>query len=113
MLAVLQRLKSVVCSAFDPSLRKELPNTIQSSLLRDTMKTVILKSSVDLSFQGGINSGLREIYRLQEPLGTEQMRKAFTILSQKFFGSIFLFTPNTTSVKYLSIIHLTLINRKI
>lgn len=28
-------------------------------------------------------------------LGTEQMRKALTVLSQNLFGSIFLFTPNT------------------
>lgn len=41
MPAILQRLKSVVCSAVDPSLRKELPNAIQSLLLRNVMKTVI------------------------------------------------------------------------
>lgn len=48
------------CSAIDPSLRKELSNTIQRLLLRDRIKTGISKSCAGLSCQGGINNWARE-----------------------------------------------------
>lgn len=75
MSEALQRFQSTVSSAVDSSLRKGLPSSVQSLLLWDTMKIAIQNSCADLNFQGRVNNGIRETYRLQDDLKQKKWKR--------------------------------------
>lgn len=108
MSEVLQRFQSTVSSAVDSSLRKGLPSSVQSLLLWDAMKIAIQNSCADLNFQGRVNNGIRETYRLQDDLKQKNEKDIKNIITKVLWQLPFLSSSVCSFYNQLSLIQVLL-----
>lgn len=108
MSEVLQRFQSTVSSAVDSSLRKGLPSSVHSLLLWDAMKIAIQNSCADLNFQGRVNNGIRETYRLQDDLKQKNEKDIKNIITKVLWQLPFLSSSVCSCYNQLSLIQVLL-----